>query len=195
VTSERVAGATWRLLYRAIVGPSKRPAALRRPDSEDGSVTGMVRELEAHYGSPKAAAQASNVPRSTWGFWKVGTRRPKADRIDALRRVQRRSRVTAIRERWMRSEESQIGLHLHFRVSRDTRERKIIITGWRESATVRGMRDDILDAFFAMDGSRAVEVIENALSSGVNGDSEIEDIHDIRWFKTRAEALLWQRII
>lgn len=196
-TSAAVVNRAWKLLYRAIVGPNKRPASLRSPDTEGGSVRSVVRELEARYGSPKAAAEAANVPRSTWGFWKAGVRAPKADRMAGLRRVQRRTRVPSVREKWLRRSEqdgSHIGVHLIFQVSKDVRDRKIIITGWREASGVRGMQGRIMDAFFAMDGRRAVEIIEDALSAGVNGDSHIEEIFDIRWFKTRAEALNWQRL-
>lgn len=194
MTSDTVQAQTWRLLYAAIVGRSRR-APLRTPDTEGQGVTGVLRELEAHYGGIRAAARATGVPLSTWGFWRAGVRKPKPGRLEALRPFQRRARVAASREKWMRRTTSQIGLHLTLTVSRDTRERKIIITGWREVPLVRTMRDDILNAFFAMNGTRAVEIIEDALNGGIHHDTDIEEIFDIRWFKTRAEALSWQRTI
>lgn len=194
MTTDAVRGDTWRLLYRAIVGASKR-APFRTPETEGQGVQAVLRELEAHYGGIRAAARATGVPLSTWGFWRAGVRKPKPGRLDALRPFQRRARVPLSRERWMRKTTSQIGLHLTLAVSNDSRERKIIITGWREVPLVRTMRDDILNAFFAMNGTRAVEIIENALDGGVHHDTDIEEIYDIRWFKTRAEALRWQRTL
>jgi hypothetical protein len=182
---------TWELLYRAIIGHDTQPASLRRPQTEDGSVQNMIAELRARFGTDKAAAAAAQVPRSTWGFWKAGVRRPKPGRMDTLRAFQRRSRVPADRARWLPSPESQIGLHLIFRVSNDERERKIIITGWRDTPRVIGMQRRIMNHFYAMDGSSAVDEIVDALGAGVNGDAHIVKMIDIRWFETRAEALEW----
>lgn len=193
MTSQAVIGHTWLLLYRAIVGPNKRPASDRTPETEGGDLPALLRQLETRYGTQRAAADAFGIPVSTWGFWKAGKRRPKPDRMDALRAAQRRARVPAVREKWLRSDQSHIGLHLILTVSADSRERKIIITGWRESEGARGMRNRIMDAFFAMDGSAAVDEIESALNAGVDHDTDIDEIYDVRWFKTKAEAERWRR--
>jgi hypothetical protein len=182
----------WVALYRAIVGHSRRPAALRRPDSEDGSVQSMISELEAHYGSRKAAAQAAGIPQSTWGDWKRGSHTPKTARLEKLRTAQRRSRLSDQRERKLRrstNDGSHIVLNISIRVSSENvRNRKIVLTRWREFPAIHGIQGRILDAFLKMDSGTAVRQILDALDAGVNGSVHIEDVHDIRWFGSSAQA-------
>ncbi|TDC20609.1 hypothetical protein E1265_21300 [Streptomyces sp. 8K308] len=48
-------------------------------------VRGMMQALEQHHGTKKAAAAAAGIPRSTWGFWDAGKRKPSGANLARLR--------------------------------------------------------------------------------------------------------------
>lgn len=49
------------------------------------SVRGMMTALEQREGTKKAAAASAGIPRSTWGFWDAGKRRPSGRNLSRLR--------------------------------------------------------------------------------------------------------------
>lgn len=175
-------------LYRAINSRG------RKLDSEL-NVRGTLAELEAAYGSTAAAARALDIPRRTWRRWKDGEGTPKPDRLGVLQRGLRRVRLTATRERFLRGS-PQIVVRALVQVSSDVRERRLLISGWPDrpgKPPITGMMNDVLDAWLDGRDIAASEAFTAPIEGGVDGDLTFLDVHQIRLFAKRGDALGWSQ--
>lgn len=168
-------------LYRSITSRG------RTMDSELVNLPATLREIEAAYGSTSGAARSLGIPRRTWRNWQSGANAPSLENRGVLVRALRRIRLSKTREKFLRGK-PQIGVRALVRVSSDERERNILVSGWPGTD---GMMNDVLDAWLQGHDTAAADAFEAPLNAGVNGDLKLLDVHRIRFFPKRGQALDW----
>jgi hypothetical protein len=159
----------------------------RTLDSELVDVRASLAELEAAYGGPGKAATTLGIPGRTWRRWKAGENGPSLERRGVLQRALRRVRLSKSREKFLRGK-PQIGVRALVRVSSDERERNILVSGWPGTD---GMMNEVLNAWLQGYDTAAAEAFERPLNAGVDGDLRLVDVHRIRFFRKRGDALNW----
>lgn len=167
-------------VYRAISN--------RSPLTEGGPVRGIVHELARAHGTHPPAGIAERTWRRARHEegWK-----PTARVRDALEAAQRRARLSAGRERWLRSP-ADIGISASIRVSSDVRDRRILVTRWRSwQQRYAGI---MVDRFLARDDASMGDPILWALTQEVP-ELTIGDESGIvvRFFHTSGDADRWLR--
>lgn len=171
-------------LYRALTGG-------RSPRTEGLSVAAMVGEVERFAGSGRAAARLAGVPESTWRGLRAGrVASPKEPTVNALRRAQRRVRLSRGREARIRNG-APFGVRGTVVVSSDVRpERPLVISGWKAwDAMAAG---SMLDKWLQGDDAGAEQVIRDAIAQEVPG-MRVEQTDEVRVFATDAAADVWRQ--
>lgn len=171
-------------LYLAIAGP-------KRLTSEGGSVASMIAEIERAVGgkSYSDAARFAGVPRTTWRNWRRGSK-PKPGAYALLRDVQRRVRLSAAREAFLRGRPA-VRVYADVTVSQDTRTRTLRVSTYTSWSALDRF-NPILDAWLKGHDHRAARllmtVIEREIGAGVQLDNP-----RVRTFKTESAADYWAR--
>lgn len=176
-------------LYRAITSRG------RKLDSELTDVRSTLAEIEAAYGGPGKAAGALGIPGRTWRRWKAGNNAPTPDRARVLQRALRRIRLTRTREKFLRGN-PHIAVRAVVQVSSDIRERRLLISGWPDrpgKPPITGMMNDVLDAWLDGRDITAADAFTAPIEGGVDGDLIIHDVHQLRFFSKRSDALGWSQ--
>lgn len=172
-------------LYRSITSHH------RRIDTEATSLASMLSELTAHYGTGPKAARALGIPGRTWRRWAHGDNRPKHDRWVLLKLAQRRIRLSATRERFLRGTPN-IVVWAGVRVSEDERDRKLLVSGWPDSDPnypITGMMGPVLDAWLKGHDNAASAAFLAPINGGVDGEVTFTDVYEIKFYKSRGDAL------
>ena len=171
--------------------------------SEKTTAAGIVNDLVSLFPSQRAAATALGIPRTTLRRWAQGAR-PTPRGFALLQAAQRRVRLPAERERWMRHGWIVINASIRFSDSEEPFKR--LISGWPNipgapaSAQPQGMQGRILDAWLRADDLTAVQVILDVIRSGIDEQAgkdvplTVVTVYSIRWYRTRGEALQAMRL-
>lgn len=179
-------------LYRAITGG-------RSPATEGVDAPSMIAEIERRTGMNHTQAAAYfQVPRTTWRNWRQGGH-PKLDAFARLRVAQRRLRLAAGRERWLRANPACAVL-AEVKISADVRDRVLRVStweAWRNSPPMGRVLDAWLRAHDITAGLKFLEPIEQQVIDDQGGLAavapELGDIYLIRFFQTEEEAATWAR--
>lgn len=181
-------------LYRGLTTKSPRT---------EGQIRGMVRELDRAHGvtpkTPYAAADALGIPRRTWRRWRAGgVTKVAPARFAALRRAQRLARLGGQkRADDLMAGRYHVGVSATIRISSDTRDRKVIVTGWPGNANMMGA---ILPPWLRGEDQLAADRFVKRMESGLDGaprrgtDRSMDlDVSEIRFYRHIDDARAWQR--
>lgn len=182
-------------LYKAITGG-------RAPGGEHLSVAATIAEIERAMRGPVAgrvgrAAAAAQTPARTWRAWKAG-RTPKPEGLSRLRLTQRRLRLAASREAWLRGNPA-IVVYAELRISTDIGDRKLRPSLWPDSkdrppvAPLRGMVSRTLDKWLQRKDITAGNVFMAPIHEHIGQEVDLLDVHEIKFFRTEDEATQWIR--
>lgn len=182
-------------LYKAITGG-------RAPGGENLSVPATIAEIERAMRGPVAgrvgrAATAAQTPARTWRAWKAG-RVPKPEGLSRLRLTQRRLRLVASREAWLRKHPA-IVIYAEVRISTDISDRKLRPSLWRDSkdkppaAPLIGMVSRTLDKWLKRHDISAGDTFMAPVHEHIGYEVELLDVYEIKFFRTEEEATQWCR--
>lgn len=169
--------------------------------TEGGSLTRIMDEIQRSAGgSPGRAAKLAGVPPRTWRAWRGG-RRPRPERIDALRAVQRRLRLPAGREQWLRGTPA-VAVWAEVQISDDIRERVLRISTWpddsltQETLRFGGIVGRVLDRFLAGDDDAVEDTFLAPIRHhlGQQGVS-LNHVYEIKLYQRESEAESWSRSV
>lgn len=172
--------------------------------SEGGLLANVVSELVGLLGTtPPAGISARTwrrVRANPGGSFALKTR-------EALRDAQRAGRVPPERLDMLRGTPI-IGVHALVRISRDIRERKIILSNWTSPDTGTaagdgtGLMRRVLVPWLKRDDQTAAGVFLAAISAGLTGDAggrrevELVDVYEVRFWPPDEEgardAYMWE---
>lgn len=174
-------------LYRAITSRG------RKLSSEDVPLQALVHELQAALGgSSTKAGRALGIPPRTWRRWASGaTKTASHEHGRMLQQALRRVRLSATRERFLRGA-PHIVVHAEVKVSKDIRDRKLLVSGWPDrdgKPPITGMMRSVLDAWLLAHDLTAAHRFMAPIEGGVDGDLDFADVHAIRFFAKRQDAL------